>query len=150
MARLLAGKATSCRALRNSDADANGKPKCNAHCHSDGYRHGYTDSNGNCNTYSYSHSQHRHRQRLQLLHLHLRRGRSALQARGYKVHGLQTVDLFWNGATSPNVDVYRNGVLIVTTLNDGFHTDHINRLAGEPICIGCAKLALGTALIRSR
>ena len=43
------------------------------------------------------------------------------------MHGLQTVDLFWNGATSANVDIYRNGVLITTVLNDGFHTDHINR-----------------------
>ena len=50
-----------------------------------------------------------------------------LHAHGYKVHGLQTVDLFWNGATSANIDVYRNGELIVTTLNNGFYTDHINR-----------------------
>src|SRR4029434_7760430 len=54
-------------------------------------------------------------------------GQISLQARGYKVHGLQTVDLFWNGATSANIEVYRNGVLIATTLNDGFYTDHINR-----------------------
>jgi hypothetical protein len=32
-------------------------------------------------------------------------------------------DLTWNGATTANVDVYRNGVLVITTLNDGFHTD---------------------------
>jgi outer membrane protein assembly factor BamB len=48
-----------------------------------------------------------------------------LTARGYKVHGRQTVDLSWTGATSSNVDVYRNGVLIVTTLNDGFYTDSV-------------------------
>jgi hypothetical protein len=41
------------------------------------------------------------------------------------VHGRQTVDLSWTGATSSNVDVYRNGVLIVTTLNDGFYTDSV-------------------------
>jgi serine protease len=39
------------------------------------------------------------------------------------VRGLNTVDLSWTGATSSNVDVYRNGVLIVTTLNDRFYTD---------------------------
>ena len=51
-----------------------------------------------------------------------------LQARGYKVHGLQTVDLFWNGVTTANVDIYRNGVLITTVPNDGgAYTDHINR-----------------------
>ena len=44
------------------------------------------------------------------------------------MHGLQTVDLFWNGVTSANVDIYRNGVLIATVLNDGgAYTDHINR-----------------------
>ena len=49
--------------------------------------------------------------------------RITLTARGYKVRGRQTVDLSWTGATSSNVDIYRNGVLIVTTLNDGFYTD---------------------------
>jgi hypothetical protein len=50
-------------------------------------------------------------------------GQITLTARGYKVHGRQAVDLSWRGATSSNVDIYRNGGLIVTTLNDGFYTD---------------------------
>ena len=50
-------------------------------------------------------------------------GQITLSARGYKVRGRQTVDLSWNGATSTNVDIYRNGVKIVATLNDGFYTD---------------------------
>ena len=55
-------------------------------------------------------------------------GQITLHARGYKVHGLQTVDLFWNGVTSANVDIYRNGVLIATVLNGGgSYTDHIGR-----------------------
>jgi hypothetical protein len=33
------------------------------------------------------------------------------------------VDLSWTGATSSNVDIYRNGVLMVTTQNDRFYTD---------------------------
>jgi hypothetical protein len=33
------------------------------------------------------------------------------------------VRLNWSGATSTNVDVYRDGVVIVTTANDGSHTD---------------------------
>jgi len=38
------------------------------------------------------------------------------------------VDLSWNGVTSANVDIYRNGVLIATVPNDGgTYTDHINR-----------------------
>ena len=50
-------------------------------------------------------------------------GPSTLTARGYKVRGRHTVDLSWTGATSSNVDIYRNGVLIVITPNDGFYTD---------------------------
>jgi len=33
------------------------------------------------------------------------------------------VDLSWSGVTTPNVDVYRNGGVVATTLNDGFYTD---------------------------
>jgi hypothetical protein len=51
-----------------------------------------------------------------------------LHARGYKVHGLQTVDLFWSGPTSGYIDIYRNGALIATVPNQGgFYTDNINR-----------------------
>ena len=46
-----------------------------------------------------------------------------LQASGRKVGGINTVRLTWSGATSTNIDVYRNGVLIVTTTNDGSYTD---------------------------
>src|SRR5207247_5914005 len=45
-----------------------------------------------------------------------------LSASGYKVQGRQRADLSWSGATSTNVDVYRNNVLITTTANDGFYT----------------------------
>jgi PKD repeat protein len=40
--------------------------------------------------------------------------------------GLHKVDLRWTGATSDSVDVYRNGVFIATTPNDGIHTDDID------------------------
>jgi thermitase len=54
-----------------------------------------------------------------------------LHARGYKVHGLQTVDLFWSGPTSGNIAIHRNGVLITTVPNDGgAYTDHIGRTGG--------------------
>jgi hypothetical protein len=33
------------------------------------------------------------------------------------------VDLFWTGATSASVDIYRNGVLIATALNTDGYTD---------------------------
>jgi hypothetical protein len=32
-------------------------------------------------------------------------------------------DLSWSGASSPNIDIYRNGVVVATTGNDGFYTD---------------------------
>jgi hypothetical protein len=38
------------------------------------------------------------------------------------------VDLSWDGATSNNVDVYRNGALVATVPNiPGFYTDNIGR-----------------------
>ncbi len=46
-----------------------------------------------------------------------------LATKGYKIKAIPKVDLTWSGATSANVDVFRNGVLIITTANDGAHTD---------------------------
>ena len=51
----------------------------------------------------------------------------ALTVRGYKVKGKQRADLTWSGATSANVDVFRNGALLVTTANDGAYTDNIGK-----------------------
>jgi glucose/arabinose dehydrogenase len=50
-------------------------------------------------------------------------GPITLSASGRKVGGINTVRLTWSGATSTNVDVYRNNVVIVTTANDGSFTD---------------------------
>ena len=46
-----------------------------------------------------------------------------LSAAKRKVGGINTVRLTWSGATSNDVDVYRDGVLIVTTANDGSYVD---------------------------
>jgi hypothetical protein len=46
-----------------------------------------------------------------------------LTARGYKVNRRHRVDLTWKGATSRRVDIYRNGVKVLRTPNDGVHTD---------------------------
>ena len=40
-----------------------------------------------------------------------------------KVRGDRFADLAWSGATSANVDVYRNNAIVATTTNDGTHTD---------------------------
>lgn len=53
-----------------------------------------------------------------------------LSAVGYKVRGIKTVDLSWSGATSTSIDVYRDGALITTTANDGFHTDSTGQRGG--------------------
>ena len=37
--------------------------------------------------------------------------------------GINTSRLKWRGATSANIDVYRDGVVIATTPNDGSYDD---------------------------
>jgi len=46
-----------------------------------------------------------------------------LSASGRKVAGINTVRLTWSGATSTNIDVYRNGAPIATVPNTGAYTD---------------------------
>ncbi len=57
-------------------------------------------------------------------------GSITLTATGYKVQGLQKADLEWSGATGTSVEIYRDGVLITTTDNDGLYTDNINNRGG--------------------
>jgi subtilisin family serine protease len=54
-------------------------------------------------------------------------GGMTLSASGYKVRGQQKADLTWSGAAGASVDIWRSGVKVTTTANDGFHTDNINR-----------------------
>jgi hypothetical protein len=53
-----------------------------------------------------------------------------LTVRGYKVKGLQKVDLTWRGSTVPQVDIYRGRIQLTATVNDGSHTDAIDRRGG--------------------
>jgi subtilisin family serine protease len=46
-----------------------------------------------------------------------------LSAAGRKVGGVNTVRLRWSGATSTNIDVYRNGAVVTTVPNTGTYTD---------------------------
>ena len=51
-------------------------------------------------------------------------GPIALSASGRKVEGINTVRLTWSGATSTNIDVYRNGAHPIATVpNTGMYTD---------------------------
>jgi thermitase len=52
---------------------------------------------------------------------------ATLTARGYKVKGVQMADLSWGGLSASSVDIYRNGVVISTSSNDGAQTDNINK-----------------------
>jgi Zn-dependent metalloprotease len=54
----------------------------------------------------------------------------SLSVTAYKVRGSQHADLEWSGATSTNVDVYRNGSEVATTANDGFYTDITGQKGG--------------------
>jgi subtilisin family serine protease len=47
----------------------------------------------------------------------------SLSVTTYKVKGNKYADLSWSGATSTDVDIYRDGGLIATTANDGEYTD---------------------------
>ncbi len=58
-------------------------------------------------------------------------GDITLAATGYKYRGVQNVDLSWTGATSANIDVYRDGTLVVTTANDGAYTDQPGLGSGD-------------------
>jgi PKD repeat protein len=57
-------------------------------------------------------------------------GHITLSAVGYKVRGRQKADLTWFGAISSQVDVYRDGALLITTPNDGAYTDNIDKVGG--------------------
>ena len=57
-------------------------------------------------------------------------GDITLSAYGYKVKGLKKVDLTWGEATSTQVDIFRNGALLVNTANDGSYTDPIDQRGG--------------------
>lgn len=47
-----------------------------------------------------------------------------------KVRGAKTPELGWSGATSDQVDIYRDGVFVIQTENDGAHTDNVGKKGG--------------------
>lgn len=57
-------------------------------------------------------------------------GGISLSATGYKVKGVQNADLSWSGATTSQVDIYRDGSLIATVSNSGSYTDNIGQKGG--------------------
>lgn len=57
-------------------------------------------------------------------------GAISLTATGYKIKGVQHVDLTWSGATSTDLDIYRDGGIPAKTVNDGAYTDNIGKKGG--------------------
>ncbi|MDT8436253.1 MAG: S8 family serine peptidase [Gemmatimonadota bacterium] len=57
-------------------------------------------------------------------------GDFSLTATGFKVRGVIRADLAWSGATSTDVDVFRNGANVATTANDGVYTDDTGQRGG--------------------
>jgi VCBS repeat-containing protein len=54
----------------------------------------------------------------------------SLTALGYKVKGEQTADLTWSGASSEQVDIFRDGNWIATVDNTGTYTDSTGQKGG--------------------
>jgi hypothetical protein len=50
-----------------------------------------------------------------------------LSVNAYKFRGNYYADLTWTETTSSQMDIYRNGALIVTTENDGNYTDALRK-----------------------
>ena len=57
-------------------------------------------------------------------------GGISLSASGFKVKGKHNVDLSWSDSSASNVDIYRDGNLIMTTANDDFYSDNIGSKGG--------------------
>lgn len=57
-------------------------------------------------------------------------GDITLSLNGYKTKGVKNVDLTFDGLTTANVDVFRNGSKVTTTTNDGSFTDSISSKGG--------------------
>ena len=53
-------------------------------------------------------------------------GGNSLTATGYKIRGLQKANLRWSGIAATFVDIYRDGILRMTTESNGFYTDDID------------------------
>ena len=54
----------------------------------------------------------------------------SLAAKAYKVKGVRHAELRWAGAEATSVSVWRNGVRITTTTNDGTYTDKLGKGGG--------------------
>jgi hypothetical protein len=74
----------------------------------------------------------------------------SLAARGYKVRGLEKVDLSWSGPSGAGFDVYRNGARIAT-VQAGAYTDDIDKKGSGTytykVCAGSGSVCSNTASV---
>jgi hypothetical protein len=72
-----------------------------------------------------------------------------LSAAGYKLKGLQSVDLAWSGAATPSVTIARDGVIITTVPNPGpsggVYTDNIGTKGGGTYTYQVCEAVVGGA-----
>ncbi|MBI5545615.1 MAG: S8 family serine peptidase [Deltaproteobacteria bacterium] len=61
----------------------------------------------------------------------------SLSARAYKVRKERRIDLSWSGATTPSVEVFRDGAPLDTTANDGTYTDLAGTRSGSSVYRVC-------------
>lgn len=54
-----------------------------------------------------------------------------LSAVGRTVRSKHFVDLSWTGATTPTVEIRRNGAVVATTTNDGAYTNNLGKATGS-------------------
>ena len=64
------------------------------------------------------------------------------------VYGRHTVDLSWSGASSPNIDIYRNSVVVATTETTVSTLTPLVAVAMPPIRIKCVTQAARPVQIR--
>lgn len=56
---------------------------------------------------------------------------AALSLNGYKIKGKHNIDLDWSGTTGSDVDIYRDGGLLVTVSDTGAYTDSTTNKGGR-------------------
>jgi outer membrane protein assembly factor BamB len=78
----------------------------------------------------------------------------SLSANGKRVGGINTSRLKWRGASSSNIDVYRDGAVVATTPNDGLYDDSTGTMGPVSftykVCEAGSQTCSGEVIVRFR
>jgi hypothetical protein len=81
-------------------------------------------------------------------------GPITLNARGKKIGGINTSRLTWSGATSSNIDVNRDGIVIATVPNNGHYNDSTGTTGQATftykVCEGGTQTCSNSVIVRFR